>query len=49
MILELGYMHLWLDQSKSMWGSTNGAAGAQLRGVSTTDAMKAGLTFMYRF
>jgi hypothetical protein len=48
MILELGYMHLWLDQSKSMWGSGRPGDTTQ-RGVSTTDAMKASLTFMYRF
>jgi hypothetical protein len=41
-------MHLWLDQSKSMWGSGNGVGNVQ-RGVSTTDATKASLTFMHRF
>jgi hypothetical protein len=46
MMLELGYMHVWLDQSRGVWGADlrNG-----IRGVSTTDALKASLWFKYSF
>ena len=50
LMVELGYMHLWLDQSRSVWGAgVNPATGARIRGVSTTDAIKAGITLMYSF
>jgi hypothetical protein len=51
MILELGYMHLWLDTSRSVWGrgSTAGTNLNNIRGVSTTDAWKAALYFRYTF
>jgi hypothetical protein len=44
LVLELGYIHLWLDQGSSMWG-----AGRGQRGVSTTDAVKAFMSFRYTF
>jgi len=44
MVVELGYIHLWLDQSRAVWGG-----GAGIRGVELTDAVKASVTFMYRF
>jgi hypothetical protein len=44
--VELGYMHLWLDQSRGVWGS-NPTLG--VRGVSTTDAIKASMTLYYSF
>jgi hypothetical protein len=46
MILELGYIHLWLDQSRGVWGA-DGNRG--IRGVKLTDAVKAGLTIRYTF
>ncbi len=52
MMVELGYIHLWLDQSKGVWGSgwANGIPGGQtVRGVSVTDAVKASVFFRYSF
>ena len=55
LVVELGYMHLFLDQSKGMWGAgTSAAAAAQgrtndIRGVNLTDAMKASAMFLYKF
>jgi hypothetical protein len=52
MMLELGYMHVWLDQSKGMWGAAEAGRygnAAAIRGVSTTDALKASLWFKYSF
>jgi hypothetical protein len=54
MILELGYIKLMLDQSKSVWGErtfyneTDTPVG-RVRGISTTDAVKAALMFRYTF
>jgi hypothetical protein len=48
--VELGYMHLWLDQSRSVWGADSRAnGGLGIGGVTLTDAVKASVTFMYRF
>ena len=53
LVVELGYMHLWLDQSRSVWGAARAGTypgqANTIRGVSTTDAVKANVTFMYRF
>jgi hypothetical protein len=50
LLVELGYMHLWLDTSRGVWGNGNDAAGQNtIRGVSTTDALKAFMHFRYRF
>jgi hypothetical protein len=46
MLVEIGYIHLWLDQSRGVWG----ASPAQgIRGVSVTDAVKAAVYFRYSF
>jgi hypothetical protein len=49
MIVELGYIHLWLDQSRSMWGAGRTPGGATIRGVRVTDALKAAVYFHYSF
>ena len=53
MMVELGYIHLWLDQSRSVWGSAPagayGNAPNGIRGVSVTDALKAAVYFRYSF
>jgi len=46
MIVELGYMNLLLDQSKKVWGADSNLG---MRGLSKTDAIKASVTFMYKF
>jgi hypothetical protein len=46
MLVELGYMHLWLDQSRGVWGASR---AHNVRGVSTTDALQASVTFFYSF
>ena len=46
MIVEMGYIHLWLDQSKSVWGPSR---DGNIRGVSLTDAVKASVFFRYSF
>jgi len=48
MMVELGYIHLWLDQSRNVWGS-GGSKYKYIRGVSTTDAVKAAVYFRYSF
>ena len=48
MIVELGYIHLWLDQSKAVWGAKEGIGSAH-RGLNLTDAMKASVYFRYQF
>jgi len=48
LLVELGYIHLWLDQSRSMWGGNSGGLGAQ-RGVNVTDALKAFMYLRYSF
>ena len=47
MIVELGYIHLWLDQSKAVWGPKAGSNAT--RGLNLTDAMKASVYFRYQF
>ena len=53
--LELGYIHLWLDQSKSVWGAGYAATPygtmptGTVRGINYTDAIKASLVFRYAF
>ena len=55
MIVSLGYIHLWLDQSRAVWGAdphrglAGAGNGAHTRGVSVTDALKAALYFQYSF
>ncbi len=52
MLVELGYIHLWLDQSRGVWGPgwVNGVVGGNtVRGVSVTDAVKASVFFRYSF
>ena len=50
MLVELGYIHLWLDQSRNMWGGSRpGHDNNTLRGVSKTDAVKAFMSFRYSF
>jgi hypothetical protein len=52
LVVELGYMHLFLDQSKGMWGAGSTAANPgsnDIRGLSLTDAMKASAMFLYKF
>jgi hypothetical protein len=44
MIVEMGYIHLMLDQSKGMWGGND-----SVRGLNVTDAMKASVFFKYSF
>jgi hypothetical protein len=46
LLVELGYIHVWLDQSRGVWGS-NPTTGT--RGVSVTDAVKASVFFRYSF
>jgi len=46
MIVELGYIHLMLDQSKSVWGSSQPHG---VSGVNLVDAMKASVFFKYSF
>jgi len=48
LIVELGYIHLWLDQSKNMWGNGKDKYPG-FRGVSVTDALKASAIFRYSF
>jgi hypothetical protein len=48
MLVELGYIHLWLDQSKNVWGA-GGTKYPGVRGVSVTDAVKAAVYFRYSF
>jgi hypothetical protein len=48
MLVEFGYIHLWLDQSKNVWGA-GGAKYNNIRGVSLTDAFKAAVYFRYSF
>jgi hypothetical protein len=53
MQFELGYIHLMLDQSRSVWGPGTSAvatgANKTIRGMSTTDAFKAQVLFVYSF
>ncbi len=52
MMVELGYIHLWLDQSRAVWGAgwAGGIPGGQtIRGVNVTDAVKAAVFFRYSF
>ena len=51
-MFNLGYIHLWLDQSRGMWGAgwQNGVVGGtSVRGINYTDAIKANLIFRYNF
>jgi len=50
-ILELGYMHIWLDQSRSVWGKGDNLArgGGSIRSINMADAWKAALYFRYTF
>ena len=48
MLLELGYIHLWLDQSRAVWGP-GGTTGQGPGGVNVKDALKAMLHFRYQF
>ena len=45
-LLELGYIHLWLDESKSVWGRSGGSPHNNLN---YQDAWKASLGFQYSF
>jgi hypothetical protein len=54
LLVELGYIHLWLDQSSGVWGSGYSAATTLnnpvgISGVSVTDAIKASVFFRYSF
>ena len=46
LLVELGYIHVWLDQSRGVWGADPTAG---VRGVSVTDAVKASAFFRYSF
>jgi hypothetical protein len=48
LLVELGYIHVWLDQSRNVWGS-GGDKYPGIRGVSVTDAVKASVFFRYSF
>lgn len=45
MYLEMDYIALWLDQSRSVWGGN----GSTIRGISATDAYNVNVSFEYRF
>lgn len=52
MMVELGYMHLWLDQSRAVWGAgfnDGDPSRGTVRGVNVTDAIKASVFFRYSF
>jgi hypothetical protein len=48
MFVEFGYIHLWLDQGKNVWGN-GGMKYPTIRGVNLTDAVKAAVYFKYSF
>lgn len=45
-LLELGYIHLWLDESSSVWGRSG---GSPYNNLNYQDAWKASLGFQYAF
>jgi len=49
LMVELGYMHLWLDQTRSVWGNNSAAAVNARRGVNVTDGLKATMIMQYSF
>ena len=53
LFVELGYIHLWLDQSRSVWGGAPAnyyyAGQPAIRGVSVTDGIKAAMYIKYSF
>ena len=46
MMVEVGYIHLWLDQSQAVWGAKRDVG---VRGVNVTDAINANIFFRYSF